>query len=111
MGRSMGLSMPMGVTCVAIAAGCSGAGIGRPSAGIGRAISGEMDVGSQIDCAHSLFPIAWAGGCPRWQEAVYLGEFLFGELNIQRAHIFLQVTAALGSGYRDDVIPLRQNPS
>ena len=46
MGRNTGLSMPTGITCVAIAAGCSAAVIGRPSAGIGRAISGEMNVGS-----------------------------------------------------------------
>ena len=40
MGRDTGMSMPMGITCVA--AGCSAAGIGRPSAGIGRVISGEI---------------------------------------------------------------------
>ena len=46
MGRDTGMSMPMGITCVAIAAGCSAAGIGRPSAGIGLVISGEMNVGN-----------------------------------------------------------------
>ena len=42
MGRDTGMSMPMVTTCVAVAAGCSVAGIGRPSAGIGRVISGEI---------------------------------------------------------------------
>ena len=42
MGRDTGVSMPMGITCFAVAAGCSAAGIGRPSAGIGRVISGEI---------------------------------------------------------------------
>ena len=32
----------VGVTCFPVAAGCSAAGIGRPSAGIGRVISGEI---------------------------------------------------------------------
>jgi hypothetical protein len=42
MGRDMGMSMPIGITCVAVAAGCSAAAIGHPSAGIGRVISGEI---------------------------------------------------------------------
>jgi hypothetical protein len=42
MGRDTGMSMPIGITCVAVAAGCSAAGIGRPSAGIRRVISGEI---------------------------------------------------------------------
>jgi hypothetical protein len=41
-GKDMGMSMPIGITCVAVAAGFSAAGIGRPSAGIGRVISGEI---------------------------------------------------------------------
>jgi hypothetical protein len=41
-GRDTGMSMPIGITCFAVAAGCSAAGIGRPSAGIGRVIFGEI---------------------------------------------------------------------
>ena len=45
MGRDTGMSTPMGITYVAclVAAGCSAAAIGRPSAGIGRVISGEIE--------------------------------------------------------------------
>jgi hypothetical protein len=42
MGRDTGMSMPIGITCVAVAAAYSAAGMGRPSAGIGRVISGEI---------------------------------------------------------------------
>jgi hypothetical protein len=40
--RDTDTSMSIGTTCVAVAAGCSAADIGRPSAGIGRVISGEI---------------------------------------------------------------------
>jgi len=52
MGRDTGMSMPMGITCVAMAAGCSAAGIGRPSAGIGPVISGE--IGRWRNCGGAL---------------------------------------------------------
>lgn len=42
-GRDTGVSIPMNITCVVVAAGCSAVGIGRQSAGIGLVISGEMD--------------------------------------------------------------------
>ena len=42
MDRDTGMSMPMGITCFAVAVACSAAVIGRPSAGIGRVISGEI---------------------------------------------------------------------
>jgi len=45
----------MGITCVAIAAGCSAVGIGRPSAVIGRAISGENHVMGRKRYALSMY--------------------------------------------------------
>jgi hypothetical protein len=58
-GRDTGMFMPIGitragitcveVTCFPVAAGCSAAGIGRPSACIGRVISGEIESGGSHD--------------------------------------------------------------
>src|ERR1051326_3285870 len=63
-----------------------------------------------IEQLHHCFWISRTGESVLGSKLVNSGQFIAGELDVERSDVFLKIFATLGSGNRDDVAALGQDP-